>query len=72
MGNVDARLINALNSCPTNFSYFLFWVAFCSLLVFSRYFFSLDTGTGGRRVSARRAGRAELRRTPTEESGVVH
>jgi hypothetical protein len=32
----------------------------------------LGTGTGGRRVSARRAGRAELRRTSTGESGVVH
>ena len=57
---------------PTNFLFPF------SGLPFVLYLFShglpslLDTGTGGRRVSARRAGRAELRRTPTGESGVVH
>jgi hypothetical protein len=47
-------------------------------LPFVLYLFShgisslLRTGTGGRRVSARRAGRAELRRTSAGESGAVH
>ena len=46
---------------------FHFW---CALSVIC--FFSRVVCTGGRRVSARRAGRAELRRKSTKESGVVH